>query len=104
MRLRSTLILLLLATNVVAARESLTVGGVTARPGEKVSGWMDISGADAATKIPVTVVHGVNPGNVLALIAGTHGSEYTAIIALGQLIPKLDPSRMKGSVMGDRSG
>jgi len=78
---------------------SLTVGGVTARPGEKVSGWIDISGPDAATKIPVSVVHGMNPGPVLALIAGTHGSEYTSIIALGQLLPKLDPSRMKGSVI-----
>ncbi len=78
---------------------ALTVGGITAKPGEKVSGWIDISGPDAATKIPVTVVHGANPGNVLALIAGTHGSEYTSIIALGQLVTKLDPARMKGSVI-----
>ena len=28
---------------------------------------------------------------------GNHGYEYTSIVALQQLLPKLDPARMKGS-------
>jgi predicted deacylase len=79
---------------------SLTVGGVTARPGEKVSGWIDVpAGVDAGTRIPVSIVHGASAGPVLALVAGTHGYEYTSIIALQRLLPKLDPARMKGSVI-----
>jgi len=77
-------------------REPLTVGSVTARPGEKVSGWIAV---DAETRIPVSVVHGANDGAVLALIAGTHGYEYTSIIALQRLLPRLDPARMRGSVI-----
>ena len=77
-------------------REPLTVGSVTARPGERVSGWIAV---DAETRIPVSVVHGANDGAVLALIAGTHGYEYTSIIALQQLLPRLDPARMRGSVI-----
>src|SRR6185436_2329252 len=78
------------------AREPLTVGSATARPGQKASGWIEV---DASTKIPVSVVHGAGDGAVLALVAGTHGYEYTSIIALQRLLPRLDPARMKGSVI-----
>jgi predicted deacylase len=92
--------LLFLVTVSALAREPLTVGSVTARPGEKVSGWIDIAAAsDAGTKIPVSVIHGANDGAVLALIAGTHGYEYTSIIALQRVLAKLDPAKMRGSVI-----
>jgi len=81
-------------------RPPLTVGSIRAVPGEKVSGWLEVpDGADPGTRIPVTVVHGARPGPVLALVAGTHGYEYTSIIALQRLLPKLDPARMNGSAI-----
>ena len=91
---------LLLFALTALAREPLTVGSATARPGEKVSGWIDVPAAgDAGTRIPVSVVHGAKDGPTLALVAGTHGYEYTSIIALQQLLPKLDPAKMSGSVI-----
>lgn len=100
MRITALPLLLCLALDLASisalAREPLTVGSASARPGQKASGWIDV---DATTKIPVSVVHGAGDGATLALIAGTHGYEYTSIIALQQLLPKLDPSRMKGSVI-----
>jgi predicted deacylase len=36
---------------------------------------------------------------VLALIAGTHGYEYTSIIALPRVLARLEPARMTGSVI-----
>lgn len=82
------------------ARDPLAVGSAVAPPGQKVSGWIDVPRAgDDGTKIPVTVAHGANDGPVLALIAGTHGSEYTSIIALQRVAAMLDPSRMSGSVI-----
>lgn len=78
----------------------LTVGEVTARPGEASSGYIAVpDGVDAGTRIPVSVVHGARPGPVLALIAGTHGYEYTSVVALQRLLPRLDPARMSGSVI-----
>jgi predicted deacylase len=79
---------------------SLTVGGVTAAPGELASGWIDVpDGVDTGTRIPVTVANGASPGPVLALIAGTHGSEYTSILALQRLRGSLDPARMRGTAI-----
>ncbi len=78
----------------------LTVGTIAAKPGEKVSGWLDVpAGVDAGTKIPVSVVNGSKPGPVLALVAGTHGSEYTSILALQRVLARLDPAAMSGAVI-----
>ena len=82
------------------AQDTLAVGGVTARRGEKQSGWIEVpAGSDAGTRLPVSVVHGARPGPVLALIAGTHGYEYTSVVALPRVLAALDPSRMSGSVI-----
>jgi predicted deacylase len=79
---------------------ALTVGSATAAPGQLASGWIEVSdGVDAGTRIPVTVANGATPGPVLALIAGTHGSEYTSILALHRLRPALAPDRMRGAAI-----
>jgi YVTN family beta-propeller protein len=78
----------------------LAVGSVTARRGEAVSGWLEVpDGADPGARIPVSVVHGAKPGPVLALVAGTHGYEYTSVVALPRVLARLDPARMSGSVI-----
>ena len=62
---------------------AITVGGITAHPGEKVSGFITVPHlSDPGCEIPVTIVCGVKEGPVLALVAGTHGSEPSPIIAL----------------------
>ena len=100
--MRVFVVLLAMAAAAADARAQapLSVGGVTARPGEKVSGWIEVpDGVDAGTRIPVSVVHGAKPGAVLALVAGTHGYEYTSILALPRVLARLDPQRMTGSVI-----
>jgi hypothetical protein len=56
-------------------------------------------GADAATEVPVTVVHGREPGPVVALIAGNHGYEYAPILGLQRLLARLDPSDVRGTIV-----
>jgi predicted deacylase len=78
----------------------LTVGSAHARPGQAATGWIDVpDGVDPGTRLPVTVVHGARPGPVLALVAGTHGYEYTSVLALQRLRGRLDPARMAGAVI-----
>ena len=54
------------------------IGDVILSPGETYRGDLKVSnGIDAIESfIPITVHHGANPGPVLSLIAGIHGSEY----------------------------
>jgi hypothetical protein len=64
------------------------------------SGFLEVpAGVDAATRIPVTVVQGWRPGPVLALIAGTHGSEYPPILALQRIRRRLEARAVAGTVI-----
>ncbi|MFY9531773.1 MAG: M14 family metallopeptidase [Candidatus Acidiferrales bacterium] len=83
-----------------AQKPKFTVGTATAAPGQKATGFIEVpAGVDAATKIPVVVVNGAKPGPVLALVAGAHGTEYASIIALEELIARLDPTDVSGTVI-----
>lgn len=79
---------------------SLTIGSTVARAGQAASGFIDVpAGTDAATRIPITIVRGAQPGPTLALIAGTHGSEVAPIVALQRVRGALDPATLRGTVL-----
>jgi predicted deacylase len=100
---RITLVLtLLLGMRVGAAQaQPFTVGGVTAQPGTVVAGTLRVAprAGDSGTEVPFSIVHGVKPGPVLALIAGTHGMEYAPIIALQRTRTAIDPKTLTGTVL-----
>ncbi len=84
------------------SRSSFAVGPVRAEAGTRASGFLEIpprEGVDEGTQIPITVIHGAQPGPVLGLIAGTHGYEYTPIVALQRLPAKIDPQTLAGTVI-----
>ena len=91
----------LLALLVAAQQQApLTIGSAVARPGQAASGFIEIpAGVDAATRIPITIVRGAQPGATLALIAGTHGSEVAPIVALQRVRAALDPAVLRGTVL-----
>jgi predicted deacylase len=94
------LLLFLSCTVAAQDRKTLTVGTATAVRGQKVTGWIEVpAGSDAALNIPVAVIHGSKPGPVLALVAGSHGTEYASIIALEKLIVMLKPADISGTVI-----
>jgi hypothetical protein len=80
--------------------KTFTVGTATAARGQKATGTIEVpAGSDAALSIPVAVFHGAKPGPVLAIVAGSHGTEYTSIIALEKLIGSLNPAEISGTVI-----
>jgi predicted deacylase len=95
------LLFLTTATAVSAqTRAGFIVGPITAKPGEKASGTIQVPAAkDESTTIPISIIHGSQPGPVFALIAGNHGYEYTPIIALQRLLSGLDPKGISGTVV-----
>ena len=85
---------------VAQERKAFTVGNATAPQGQKVMGTIEVpAGVDAGLSIPVAVINGAKPGPVLALVAGSHGTEYTSIIALEKIIDLLQPSEISGAVI-----
>ena len=91
------LIALLVATQQAPA---ITIGSAVARPGQASTGFIEVpAGVDAATRIPITIVHGAQAGPTLALIAGTHGSEVAPVVALQRVRAALDPTQLRGTVL-----
>jgi predicted deacylase len=83
-----------------ADRQSFTVGTAVAQPGTTATGVIAVpAGSDSAIDIPVAVMHGKRPGPVVALIAGSHGTEYATSIAMQRLIARIDATNLAGTVI-----
>lgn len=100
-RLKILAILLLIIPAVLGhAQNSLTVGTISAAPGTKATGFLEVpAGVDAAARIPMILVNGLKPGPTLALVAGAHGTEYASIIALEKIGVAIDPAELSGALV-----
>jgi predicted deacylase len=82
------------------APATFTVGTAVAQPGTKAYGVLAVpAGSDAGYDIPVVVIQGVRGGPVLAVVSGAHGSEYASIVALQQLIDRVKPGDLSGTLI-----
>ena len=97
----AALVVLFVSALAAGAEPSVfTVGTASAAEGREATGTINVpAGVDPALRIPVAVFHGAWPGPALALVAGSHGTEYASIIALEQLIGRLDPTELNGTVI-----
>ena len=106
MRLARSLVLLAAVASLAGAqrttdpRPSVTVGSATAKRGERAYGTIAVApGVDSGTTIQVAVIHGVRPGPTVALVAGSHGTEYASIVAMTKIITMIDPKALSGTVI-----
>jgi len=103
MRPLITVLLLVVASTLGAAqdtRPTMSVGTATASRGQTAYGAIAVpAGTDAATSLPVAVIHGLKPGKVVAFVAGSHGTEYASTVALTRLITRIDPKLLTGTVI-----
>ena len=91
---------LFFAPEILAQRADFTVGPISAAPGTRASGFIEVpKGVDEGTRIPVTVIHGSKSGPVLAVVAGTHGYEYSPIVAMQRFPAKVDPRGLAGTII-----
>jgi hypothetical protein len=93
-------VLSLVSLSAAQDRSVFVVGTASAARGQTATGTIDVpAGVDAATSIPVAILHGARRGPVLALVAGAHGTEYASIIALEKLIGSINPADLSGTVI-----
>jgi uncharacterized protein len=80
---------------------TLQVGHIVGKPGEKVSGRLlaGYTTAQIPVELPVTIVMGAKPGKTLAVSGGVHGREIIGPLGLGQVLRELDPQEMTGNLI-----
>lgn len=77
------------------AREPFEFRSHRVSPGESKS----ILAAVGETEVPMTIVHGKNPGPVLTLTAGIHGDEFPSVLALQRLRTETDAAILRGTLI-----
>lgn len=75
----------------------LKVGELIANPGEKVSGFVTVSGTDIG--MPVTLINGNEEGETVLISGGLHNAEYVGIQSAMELADTIDPMKVKGKII-----
>ena len=78
---------------------NLTVGTLTARSGEKVTGTNEFTVDGKPFSLPVYLINGAQDGPTLVLTGGIHAAEYASTAAALELGQTLDPAQIKGRVI-----
>ena len=71
--------------------EQFTIGGLTAKRGEKVNGFISVEGT--RIQLPVTLICGTQDGETVLISGGVHNAEYVGIQSAIQLSHDLEPDR-----------
>ncbi|HEY3885804.1 MAG TPA: M14 family metallopeptidase [Vicinamibacterales bacterium] len=77
----------------------LTVGSITAQPGEKRYGINEFPIDGKPYRLPMWLVNGRGDGPTLVVTAGVHPAEYASIAAALEVAQTLDPKSLRGSVI-----
>ncbi|HLN12429.1 MAG TPA: succinylglutamate desuccinylase/aspartoacylase family protein [bacterium] len=78
---------------------TVTVGSVTAGPGEKVFGYVDVFELPASVvRVPVWIINSGTPGPRVAVTAGMHGTEYVGIEAATRLARQTNTTDIRGTL------
>jgi predicted deacylase len=81
--------------------ETITIGNIEAKKGEKKSAFLKIGETPSGTlDLPLTIINGVREGPTLCLTAGTHPCEYTGIAAVIRVCKETKPEQLSGAVLG----
>ena len=91
--------LLALMSYSALAQSSFRFLGDEVAPGTKKHWLVPIQAGEDSLAVPITVFHGKQSGLVLGITAGVHGYEYGPIMAGQQLIQRIDPTQLKGTVI-----
>lgn len=79
----------------------LTVGNLTAKPGEVVRGILPyayrVDGSPLG--IPVVLVRGIEAGPLVAVDASCHGDEHEGTLAVLRLLETIDATQFRGSLV-----
>lgn len=101
--IRTAALSLLLAVQILGAQDAhptFRVGTATAGRGTAAMGTLNVPAAvDSGLRMPIAVIHGARTGPVVAFVAGSHGTEYTSIVALQRLITRIDARTLSGTVI-----
>jgi predicted deacylase len=82
-------------------RGELVIGGQAIAPGKRVKLEIPVARLPTGThlSLPITVIHGRQPGPRLWLSAAIHGDELNGVDIIRRVVQPLKPKRLSGTVI-----
>ncbi|MBV7276218.1 succinylglutamate desuccinylase/aspartoacylase family protein [Clostridium sp. PL3] len=77
--------------------QTVKVGNMSARTGEKVSGYVQVKGMDI--ELPVTIICGDKEGKTVFISGGVHNAEYVGIQTAIEIASEISPSQLTGNLI-----
>lgn len=80
---------------------TVNFNGTTTLPGTKTVGAIEVTrNLDGSpVRVPYVILNGVRPGPKVWLLAGIHGDEIEAIVAVQNIIRNIDPQALRGAII-----
>jgi predicted deacylase len=80
--------------------DTISVGTAHAKRGERVLGEVQgTASSGASARIPLTVIHGANPGPIVAYLSEAPDSTFSTVSGLNKLANLIDPAKVRGTVI-----
>jgi predicted deacylase len=84
----------------VIQESAITIGSLTAGPGQAVRGFLDIGEAGTGpVQLPLVIINGAHPGPTLCFTGGVHATEYSSIAAVMRLTNEIQPNDLHGCIL-----
>lgn len=79
----------------------MEIGSATARPGERVTGYVEVTGfpTGGTERLPVIVAQGESDGPTLWVTGGVHGNELTGVAVAQDVLADGVPDGLSGTVV-----
>ena len=78
-------------------KKTLTVGSLSAAPGQKTQGFLTVPASDL--RLPVTLINGSMPGKTVVVTGGIHGGEYPGVETSIRLALQMNPDAISGQLI-----
>lgn len=78
-------------------KKTLTVGNLSAEPGQKSQGFLTVQASDL--KLPVTLINGATPGKTVVVTGGIHGGEYPGVETSIRLAAQMSADEISGQLI-----
>ena len=76
---------------------TLSIGQLSAGPGEKAQGYLPVANVDMA--LPITLINGKGAGKTVVILSGIHGGEYLGIETAIQLAKHTKAEEVNGALI-----
>jgi predicted deacylase len=78
---------------------NLTIGPLSAEPGQKTRGSLTVDLGTTTVDVPLILINGSRPGPRVVLTGGVHGGEFIPVDATTRLAGLLEPGDVAGQVV-----